>query len=239
MTSWTCWGERQRHIWNTTGRSSRPSFLLFFFATRAVVNWCSRLNHPIAQIRLVLSHIRFEHVPFVVCSYKFFKNCSTFYQPVRTENFFMHIIMHFLPKILLCSSAYSSCSNWVLPNHGILIVKWQILWKWENRWGEVQGHQLAGNRFSHWGNTRKSGWVNIRTPSLYFVIIKMLHQTWKFATKGSLLMKNTRQEHSSTSSKWNGWVSEIVWWFLLQFLRPSLQMNSLLCYFPIIVLSKL
>ena len=63
------------------------------------------LNHPIVQIGPVLGHIRFEHVSFVVCSYKFVKNCSTFYQPVRIENFLMHITMHFLLKILLCSSA--------------------------------------------------------------------------------------------------------------------------------------
>ena len=141
------------------------------FVARAVVNWRIR---PLAKSPHYSDQAGANSHSLWACTIcslhscsKFVENCSTFYYPLRSDNFSLHIIVHFLLRILLCSSAWSSCSNWILLYHGVLNVKWQILWKWDNRWGEVQRHKLAGNRYSHWGNTRKSVLVNC----LHFVVI--------------------------------------------------------------------
>ena len=133
-------------------------------------DWCvtyeTRWSDPVsfcvfaarAQIRLVLTHIRFEYAPFVICTRvpNLLRTIVLSTGQSELRVFLLHISVHFLLRILFCSSGQSSCSNWILLNHGVLNVKWQIFWKWENRQGEAQRHQLAGNRYSHWGNTRKS-----------------------------------------------------------------------------------
>ena len=143
-----------RHTWNTTESSS--FLLVLFLRTPLSTDVPVLLKSPHCQAG-TNSHWLWACTicNLHLCS-KFVENCSTFYWPVRTESFSLHIIVHFHLMILLCSSGQSSCSNWILLNHGVLNVKWQIFWKWDNRQGEAQRHQLAGNRYSHWGNTRKS-----------------------------------------------------------------------------------
>ena len=69
------------------------------------------INHPIA--RLVLTHIRCEHVPFVVCTRvpNLLKTAVLSTTQSEVIIFSLNIIVHFLLRILLCSSAWSSCSN--------------------------------------------------------------------------------------------------------------------------------